>query len=489
MKRLIPCILVSLFCVSAFGTTYVPVQLLNPVGSTSGQVVLSTGPSGAPAWGSLQYLQGATGSVSQSLTSKLQQELNVDDFGAAAGGDVSAAFQNAVNALPAAGGKIDVPDGLYTVNTAPAWGTKSVFWNFGPNVKITGAQTTFPRMNTNTAQIPVGPWIQSQSTVASPSNGGIAALNAEMLQPSSYVGQSVALYTGASGSSSSSGSNVWSINNLIQANTGAAGIYQGMETDVNDFASGAEMRGVTVTGVGTAAPSYGIHIDRVSGPNWKVGISLTNFNTGVQLGTGITFPNALISGDQTANGNDGIVIQRFTDTSSTGYFFRGTNAVNNANLVTLDTSGNLYLAGTVSPAGIAGITSGISAAAGNVGQVMDNFTPSPVSMTTATSTNIVSETLTAGDWDVTCNVTFTGAASTTFNDSIVGVSTTSATTPGNAQFARQSFTTSAAPIWSLVAPTVPVNVSTSTPVYCVGYLSFGTSTATAVGRIHARRMH
>ncbi|MFM0306288.1 hypothetical protein P0D71_00640 [Paraburkholderia sp. RL17-383-BIF-A] len=46
-------LLCALFCASAFGTTYVPVQLLNPNGSTSGQVPVSTGPTTAPTWGNV----------------------------------------------------------------------------------------------------------------------------------------------------------------------------------------------------------------------------------------------------------------------------------------------------------------------------------------------------------------------------------------------------------------------------------------------------
>lgn len=45
--------LISLVCVSAFGATLVPVQLLNPTGSSSGQAIVSTGASSAPAWGGI----------------------------------------------------------------------------------------------------------------------------------------------------------------------------------------------------------------------------------------------------------------------------------------------------------------------------------------------------------------------------------------------------------------------------------------------------
>jgi len=50
MKKLFAS-LVALFASVAFGATTVPVQLLNPTGSSSGQAIVSTGASSAPAWG------------------------------------------------------------------------------------------------------------------------------------------------------------------------------------------------------------------------------------------------------------------------------------------------------------------------------------------------------------------------------------------------------------------------------------------------------
>lgn len=44
--------LFALYSAFAFSTTTVPVQLLNPIGSTNGQVITSGGPSSAPAWSS-----------------------------------------------------------------------------------------------------------------------------------------------------------------------------------------------------------------------------------------------------------------------------------------------------------------------------------------------------------------------------------------------------------------------------------------------------
>lgn len=52
MKKLFG-ILLALVSAAAFGTTTVPVQLLNPTGSASGQTIVSTGASTAPGWSTL----------------------------------------------------------------------------------------------------------------------------------------------------------------------------------------------------------------------------------------------------------------------------------------------------------------------------------------------------------------------------------------------------------------------------------------------------
>lgn len=52
MKRLI-IFLAALLCAAAHATTLNPIQLLNPAGSTSGQAIVSTGASTAPAWGNV----------------------------------------------------------------------------------------------------------------------------------------------------------------------------------------------------------------------------------------------------------------------------------------------------------------------------------------------------------------------------------------------------------------------------------------------------
>lgn len=52
MKRIL-FVLLSAVCMVANAATLVPIQLLNPAGSTSGQAVVSTGASSAPTWGNV----------------------------------------------------------------------------------------------------------------------------------------------------------------------------------------------------------------------------------------------------------------------------------------------------------------------------------------------------------------------------------------------------------------------------------------------------
>src|ERR1700744_2162994 len=55
MKKILALVLSVLSALSftAFGATLAPIQLLNPVGSTAGQAILSTGASTPPALGNL----------------------------------------------------------------------------------------------------------------------------------------------------------------------------------------------------------------------------------------------------------------------------------------------------------------------------------------------------------------------------------------------------------------------------------------------------
>jgi hypothetical protein len=100
--------------------------------STAGYVLTSNGPSAYPSYQTISastfnYSQGSTGSVTRSITSKLQERLSVLDFGCDTTGatDDSTCFANTVAALPSSGGIIYIPAGVYKVTTFPSLVNKS----------------------------------------------------------------------------------------------------------------------------------------------------------------------------------------------------------------------------------------------------------------------------------------------------------------------------------------------------------------------------
>lgn len=145
-----------------------------------------------------------------------------------------------------------------------------------------------------------------------------------------------------------------------------------------------------------------------------------------------------------------------------------------------------------STGGIIGTTTNNNTNAGNVGEYMEAevLSGAPVSLTTGTTANITSITLTAGDWDVTGAVVFTPAGTTTVQSLFASTNTTSATLPTapnkGAYFGvAASFTTGQGQIANIGSRRY--SVAGSTQVFLVANATFGVSTMTAFGIIHARR--
>lgn len=147
-------------------------------------------------------------------------------------------------------------------------------------------------------------------------------------------------------------------------------------------------------------------------------------------------------------------------------------------------SGNLTVTG-----GLVGVTTNSSAGAGIIGQYISSVigSGSGVSLTTGTGANVTSISLTAGDWDVSGIVSYTGTAVTTVTTS--GISTTSATTSNIGDAAVQSPTgPNAAADSSFSIPGYRLSLSGTTTVFLVAKASFSGSTLNAYGRISARRV-
>jgi hypothetical protein len=151
----------------------------------------------------------------------------------------------------------------------------------------------------------------------------------------------------------------------------------------------------------------------------------------------------------------------------------------------------LAASGTITPsqtAGIVGTTTNNNANAGSVGEYQSPGPTSSTGITSGTNTNITSETLTAGDWDVQCTVQYTAAGTTVVNNVMTGISTSSATFGTVGTFAQLQGSLGTGTANTQVTPTVRLSLASSTPTFCVGFAGFTTSTMITIGLIRARRV-
>jgi hypothetical protein len=140
-----------------------------------------------------------------------------------------------------------------------------------------------------------------------------------------------------------------------------------------------------------------------------------------------------------------------------------------------------------------GVTDGVSAGSGVVGQVIQSTIAvgSAVSLTTGTSATVTSISLPAGEWYVNGQVDYTAAATTSITILTQGISTTAATLGAQDTFSRS--------VSGAVIPTasndigLPIrgqllSLTATTTVYLVANATFTLSTLSAYGTIEARRI-
>lgn len=156
-------------------------------------------------------------------------------------------------------------------------------------------------------------------------------------------------------------------------------------------------------------------------------------------------------------------------------------AVGSSNIVATFNADGVSLTGT---------NTNDDAAGGNIGEYASSTIAagSAVSVTTATTTNVTSISLTAGDWDVSAvgKFTLTAASASLFS---VGVSTTSATLPGDDAYVQKPLITSVlTSTYADTTPLVRLSLASTTTVYLVVRSTFSVGTETAYGTIRARRV-
>jgi hypothetical protein len=176
-----------------------------------------------------------------------------------------------------------------------------------------------------------------------------------------------------------------------------------------------------------------------------------------------------------------------TCTSGSLQWTSGTGFVCSSSLsaTTINASGLITPTSTI---GIKGTATNDSAQAGSVGEYASNST-SGTPLTTGTTANATSETLTAGDWDVECSVLYSPAGGASYTTVNSGVSTTSASftiAQGNAGMGFPANTSTAG--WTIVTPVVRISQASSGTVYCVANSTFTIGTMSVTGYIRARRI-
>lgn len=239
----------------------------------------------------------------------------------------------------------------------------------------------------------------------------------------------------------------------------------------------AQLAGIISDETGSGSAVFGTN-PTISGATLSGG---TINNTSVGATTASTGAFTTLSASSTVSGTG------FSTYLASPPAIGGTSA-NTGKFTTLQATGAITPSST---AGIVGTTAADSANAGSVGEYVVSDIPntSAVSLSTGTSSNVTSITLSAGDWDVSGSISFNSAGSTVRNYLIGGISTTSATLPtGEFRAATNTPNSAAFTDDAYALPVQRINVSTTTTVYLVAQASFTTSTCKAYGMIRARRV-
>lgn len=155
------------------------------------------------------------------------------------------------------------------------------------------------------------------------------------------------------------------------------------------------------------------------------------------------------------------------------------------------TSGGLGVGGTIYAANLGGTSTNNNAASGCIGEYASATTAyaSKVSLTSNTAANIVSISLTAGDWDVQFNPVFTQDTSLTTSGVLAGVSSSSGVLPsGAAERAHSPSGPNGNSDLSIAPPVTRISLASTTTIYGVATGIFSAGTMSAYGFIRARRV-
>ena len=246
---------------------------------------------------------------------------------------------------------------------------------------------------------------------------------------------------------------------------------------------------------GVAGPTGPQGIPGPTGPQGPTGLTGPQGTTGSQGPQGAVGPAgpSVVSKDSNnaaTLGSDSLIFVPLAPVASAAVpLMDGTAAVGTTNVWA---RGDHVHPNDSSKFNVKGTVAADNATAGNVGEFISSSNTAGTALTSGTTVNIVTLSLTPGDYDVWGYITFTPANALTVV--AAAVSPTSATLPTAAQMAAGTGSmaqynlnfTNAKPA-TMQTGMCRVNISANTSIYLVAQATF-TSTLTAAGAIFARRV-
>jgi hypothetical protein len=505
MKKLLTAVLIALSS-TAFAATLSPVSLINPAGSTAGQVIVSTGPGTAPSWSS------ALGPLSMSSSGQFYQG--------------SGAKVNRINDRLFVG-PATLNNGTNAASQ-PDWWTQYQLAKGRTYGFIQTAQMAV--LNDSAGKDSLMGIVTGAQTTGRPSSGaqvmGITAIGVNNANTSQAANAAWAGYFEAFRDTTVSG------------NGGAYGI----EIDTMNFTNATP-----VTDPYSQANDQTIGIQMASGGGFSgtlypttVGLNFQNNNT--TFDKGIVFGSNSITGATGTSGSGvaialgrGHMLQWYgsAGVATSSILANGTTAAggvsqqfsdnavafNNASAKSIlkvlgvasgvngvqvlgaatgqavavqaigdDTNIPLQISGKgTSGVQIQGRTNGTLVAAGGVAETMSSTFSSVNMASSGVAQNLGSITLTPGDWDVEGYVTYTSGTGATMTIWAGGLSTVTATLPGVGNYFQSGGSITATGAATAIAPVSRQNVTSNTTINIVGLATFSGGAVSASGFIRARR--
>jgi hypothetical protein len=250
-------------------------------------------------------------------------------------------------------------------------------------------------------------------------------------------------------------------------------------------ATGLPIAGITGLGTGVATAL-------AANVNGSGAISLTTSPTFVTPTLGVATATSLQLGANGLLDTNGNEMQQFSATATAVNQWKIINAATTGKPILQAVGSDTNVIGQLQGQGtghveIQGTTTNDSATAGYVGELIaaNVLAGSAISISNNTPANVTSISLTAGDWDVTGNVTVTGSSGVLTNVTVWG-SSTSATLPDASTSC--SLTSTVFTQFGAAIPRFRFRSVSTTTVYLSVQASFATGTATACGTIYARRV-